>query len=129
MKNPRINVVFDEETFIAIKNFAAKNGTTSSAVVREWALQGLSGKLNVENISMITSIIRSELSNVLRPSVERLATLAAKTCVQASAAAYLSAEALQEFVPANRTREFHEAYEAARKKGVEYTRRTTDLEN
>ena len=78
---------------------------------------------------MITHIIREQLRDILKPDIERLAALSAKTCVQSSTAAYLTAETISKFVPLQEQEEFRECYEKARKKGVEYTRRKLGSDN
>lgn len=58
----------------------------------------------------------------MQPSVERLAALSAKTCIQASTAAYLTAETIARFVPDEFQEDVQQVYEDARKKGVRYTK-------
>lgn len=62
----------------------------------------------------------------MRPSIDRLASLSAKTCVQSGTAAYLAAEAILKFVPAPRQQEVEEAYELARKKAIAYLKGRTN---
>jgi len=126
VESPRINVAFEAEAYEQIRLLAAKQHTSMSEVVRNWALQGLSGDLNADNIGLITNIIRTQLQDVMRPSIERLASLNAKTCVQSGTAAYLSAEAILKFVPASRQQEVEEAYELARKKAIAYLKGRTN---
>lgn len=65
----------------------------------------------------------------MQPSIERLAALSAKTCIQTSAAAYLTAEAIARFVPVELQEDVAAVYEDARKKGVRYTKsRVSDEE-
>ena len=125
-ESPRINVSFEAEAYEQIQLLAAKKHTSMSEVVRNWALQGLSGDLNADNIGLITNIIRTQLQDVMRPSFERLASLNAKTCVQSGTAAYLSAEAILKFVPALRQQEVEESYELARKKAIAYLKGRTN---
>lgn len=125
---PRINITYDYETFREISNLAAKLGMKNAELVRDWSIQGLSGTLNKENMDLIAHIVREQLQSILNPQINRLATLNAKTCIQASTAAYLTAEAILKFVPPNRQQEVEESYLAARKKGIEYTKRGTDLD-
>lgn len=125
-ESPRINVSFEAEAYEQIQLLAAKQHTSMSEVVRNWALQGLSGDLNADNIGLITNIIRTQLQDVMRPSFERLASLNAKTCVQSGTAAYLSAEAILKFVPAHRQQEVEESYELARKKAIAYLKGRTN---
>lgn len=128
MKNHRLTVSFDEETYNQLCHYSAKNNVDKASLIRAWTIEALNGKLSSENIDFITKIIRNELSNVLKPSVERLAALSAKTCIQAGTSAYLSAEAIASFVPPNRQREVKEVFDLARKQAVEYTQKKLDVE-
>lgn len=125
-ESPRINVAFEAEAYEQIQLLAAKQHTSMSEVVRNWALQGLSGDLNADNIGLITDIIRTQLQDVMRPSIDRLASLSAKTCVQSGTAAYLAAEAILKFVPVPRQQDVEEAYELARKKAIAYLKGKTN---
>lgn len=120
----RINVPFPDETYEIILNMSKKGNMSMNAVVRELVEQALKLQVSTDNIDLVTKIIREQLSVILKPSIERLASLSAKTCVQSSTAAYLTAETIARFVPDNLQMDVKEAYEAARKKGVEYTRRS-----
>lgn len=125
----RINVTFEVSDYEQIRNLAHKEGRTMSEIVREAAIDNLTVRINAENIDMITQIIREQLRDILKPDIERLAALSAKTCVQSSTAAYLTAETISKFVPLQEQEEFRECYEKARKKGVEYTRRKLGSDN
>lgn len=125
----RINVTFEVSDYEQIRNLAHKEGRTMSEIVREAAIDNLTVRINVENIDMITQIIREQLRDVLKPDIERLAALSAKTCVQSSTAAYLTAETISKFVPLQEQENFRDCYEKARKKGVEYTRRKLSNED
>lgn len=125
----RINVTFEVSDYEQIRNLAHKEGRTMSEIVREAAIDNLTVRINAENIDMITHIIREQLRDILKPDIERLAALSAKTCVQSSTAAYLTAETISKFVPLQEQEEFRECYEKARKKGVEYTRRKLVSDN
>ena len=125
----RINVTFEVSDYEQIRNLAHKEGRTMSEIVREAAIDNLTVRINAENIDMITHIIREQLRDILKPDIERLAALSAKTCVQSSTAAYLTAETISKFVPLQEQEEFRECYEKARKKGGEYTRRKLGSDN
>lgn len=124
----RISPTFDLDTYIQIKNLANKQNKDMADLVREWSIQGLNGDLNKDNLEFMAPIIRGQLKDVLGPYIERLAGLSAKACVQAGAAAYLSAEAIMKFVPMEEREEFQLTYEAARKKAVQYMRNRGNFE-
>lgn len=126
MKKHRITITLDDKTYLQVRNLAHKENKSMSEVVRSAAMESLVVKINSENIDLITSIIREQLRDVMQPQVERLATLSAKTCVQAATASYLTAESIARLVPPALQEDVEEIYEKARKKGVEYTRRKAE---
>ena len=121
----RVTVTFDSDTYIQVKNIADKNHISISEAVRRYVQAGLNGSLSKSNIDYISKIVREQLRVVMQPSIERLAALSAKTCIQASAAAYLTAETIARFVPDELQEDVQLVYEEARKKGVRYTKTKT----
>lgn len=115
-----LQVLFTKEEYENLKRYAALSGKSMSTVIREFTQKGLNGELTERNIDFLIPIIREQLKSIMDTKVERLASLMAKTCIQAGAAAYLSAEALNSFVPMQYQRNFTDAYEAARKKAIQY---------
>ena len=113
-----VQVLFTTEEYENLKRYAALKNISMSSLVREYTMQGIRGILTQENIDFLTPIIRSQLKSVVD-----------KTCIQAGAAAYLSAEALNSFVPEKERKSFVEAYNAARKKAVSYIRASDTTEN
>lgn len=120
-EKPRINVTLDEETYLQIKLLAHKEGRSMSDLLRTWADEKLNGEITKNNLDFICGIIREQLKDTLQPSVERLAALCAKGCVQSSTAAYLTAETIAKFVPLELQEDVQEVYINARKKAVRYT--------
>ena len=118
----RVTVTFDGDTYMQLKNIADKNHISISEAVRRYIEAGLNGSLSEANIDYISQIIREQLRIVMKPSIERLASLSTKTCIQASAAAYLTAETIARFVPEELQEDVQLVYEEARKKGVRYTK-------
>lgn len=121
-----VQVLFTTEEYENLKRYAALRNTSMSSCVREFSTQGLRGELTQENIDFLTPIIRSQLKSVVDIQADRIAALVVKTCIQAGAAAYLSAEALNSFVPEPYRKSFLEAYEAARKKALKYMKMSDD---
>ncbi len=122
----RINVVFTQEEYEAIKQLAERTNKSMSQVVGDFTRQGLNGTLTTDNMEFIVPIIRQQLKDILLPMIDRVSTISAKACIQAGAAAYLSAEALSRFVPEEERADFVDAYELARKKAVNYLRKSRD---
>lgn len=123
----RVNVTFEQSDYEKIRQVAAKLGKDPGTLVREWALEGLNGNLNSSNIDFILPLIQETVRNVLLPELATMRKMEAKTCIQAGAAAYLSAEAIYRFVPENYRSEVKEAYEQARKKAVHYLRSNSTI--
>lgn len=122
MERKRINVTFDLESYNQISMLADLRRISMSELLREWSLEALNGQIGANNIDLVTKIISQELKNIIQPQIERLASLGAKTCVQASTSAYLNAEALANLVPLELQTDIKDIYEVARKKGVAYTK-------
>ena len=125
--HPRISVTLTQQEYDMLKTIASKRHTSMGAVGRDYIIKGLHGQVTQENLEFIVPVIREQLQNVLAPSVERLAKISSKTCVQAGAVSHPSAEAILRFVPEERQMEVEEAYEAARKKAVRYLQGKADL--
>ena len=123
-----ITTIFTEEEYDNIRILAAKKDTSMNEIVREYVINGLNGTLSQQNLDILVPVIRDQLKSILDPAVSRLSSLSAKACVQSGAAAYLSAEALHSFVSPERSQDFFEAYESARKKAVLYMKGNADLE-
>lgn len=119
---PRISPTFTPEDYEEIKLIAERENKTMAELVRDWALMGKNGILTEKNLDVIVPIIREQLNSILAPQVERLATLSAKTCVQAGAAAYLCAETINKFVQPSEREDLQDVYIKARKKSVQYVK-------
>lgn len=117
---PRISPTFLPEDYEEIRLIAEKENKPMAELVRDWALQGKNGILTEKNIDVLVPIIREQLNSILAPQMERIATLSAKTCVQAGAAAYLCAETINKFVQPAEREEVQDVYTKARKKSVQY---------
>lgn len=117
-----IPVLFTNEEYENLKRYAALSSKSMSSIVREFTAKGITGELTEKNIDFLTPIIRSQLKSIMDIQYERIASMVAKTCIQAGTAAYLSAEALNSFVPVQYQKSFVDAYDAARKKAVQYTK-------
>lgn len=117
---PRINPTFLPEDYEEIKLIAQKENKTMAELVRDWALQGKNGILTEKNLDVLAPIIREQLKSILDPQMDRIATLQAKTCVQAGAAAYLCAETISKFVQPSEREDLQDVYIKARKKSVQY---------
>jgi len=122
-KTKRINVSFDQDTYNHIMRLAAQRDESMSDVVRLYTEEGLQGTLNSNNIDFIAGIIREQVKNTMQPQIERLATLSAKTYMEAATASLLTAETIAKFVDDSQQEAFEEVYEKARKKALATVRK------
>ena len=78
---------------------------------------------------MITEIIDERLRAILKPQVERLASISAKGAIMSATSTFLNAQELADLVPSNKQKDLLEIYEKARLKGVTYVKgKVTDSE-
>ena len=105
-----------------INRFAEIKGYNFSEAVRELCDKGLQIQVSNDNIDLVTEIIEERLRSILRPQVERLAAISAKGAIMSATSSYLNAQAIVDFVPKERRREFLEVYEKARLKGIAYVK-------
>lgn len=113
-----ITAIFTEEEYNTIQALASKKHTSMNAVVRDFVVQGLNGRVTEDNMEYIAPVIRAQIKSVLEPQMERLIALTAKSCIQSGAAAYLSADAIYKFVPSAQREEVEVSYEQAKKKSL-----------
>lgn len=75
-----------------------------------------------DNIDLVTKIIDERLRAILKPHVERLASISVKGAIMSATSTFLNAQALADFVPVEKRRDLVETYEKARFKGVAYVK-------
>lgn len=119
----RINATFDDDTYAIISKMAAKENVKDSEIVRKYFLEGIKLQVSDDNIDFITSIIRTQLKDVMQPNIDRICSLIAKTCVSSAQSSFLNAEAIAKFVPQDRQEDVNEVYEKARLKAIAYTKK------
>ena len=105
-----------------INRFAEIKGYNFSEAVRELCDKGLQIQVSNDNIDLVAEIIEERLRSILKPQVERLAAISAKGAIMSATSSYLNAQAIVDFVPKERRREFLEVYEKARLKGIAYVK-------
>lgn len=129
-KNTNKQIRFTEDEIDKITAYAEVKGIKNfSEAVRNLCSKGLDLEISSDNIDMITDIIEDRLRAILKPQVERLASISVKGAIMSATSTFLNAQALSDFVPKERRKEFVEAYEKARLKGIAYVKgRTTDTE-
>lgn len=127
---PRVNVTFSEKDFEELSKLEKMTGKKKSEIVREFYFKGLQIDGANEGLEIITEVIHEQLKSILDPQVERLASISAKSAITSATSMYLNAQALVDFVPKEKQKEFLEVYEKARLKGIAYVKkRSTDIED
>lgn len=125
----RISITFTDEQAEMIEKIAKREDKSFADTVRSLCEESLKIQANADNINLITEIIDERLRSILKPQVERLASISAKGAIMSATSTFLNAQALADFVPANKQKDILEAYERARLKGVAYVKgRVTDTE-
>lgn len=125
----RKNVVFTEEQVEAIENIRSRTGETFSDVVRQLCDRALQEEITQKNIDFIADILEEVVSSIMKPHVERLASISAKGAIMSATSTFLNAQALADFVPPDKRKDLLEVYEKARLKGVAYVKgRVSDSE-
>lgn len=125
----RISITFTDEQAEMIERIARKEDKSFADTVRFLCDESLKVTANADSIEMITEIIDERLRAILKPQVERLASISVKGAIMSATSTFLNAQALADFVPPDRRKDFLETYEKARLKGVAYVKgRVTESE-
>lgn len=118
----RKNVVFTEEQVKAIEKIRKLTGDTFSDVVRQLCDKALQEEISQKNMDFIADILEDVVSSIMKPHVERLASISAKGAIMSATSTFLNAQALADFVPPEKRKDLLETYEKARLKGVAYVK-------
>lgn len=118
----RISITFTDEQAEMIERIAKKDNKTFADTVRNLCDESLKVKSNAQHIDMIVDIIDECLRSIMKPHVERLASISAKGAVMSATSTFLNAQALADFVPPEKRKDLAETYEKARLKGVAYVK-------
>lgn len=125
----RISITFSDDQAEVIEKISKREGKSFADTVRSLCDEAIKLKVSNDNINLIAEIIDERLRSILTPQVERLASLSAKGAIMSATSTFLNAQALSDFVPPNKRKEFAETYEKARLKGIAYVKgRVTDTE-
>ena len=117
---------FTENQIQDINRFAEIKVYTFSEAVRQLTHKGLEIQVSNDNINLVVEIIDERLRAILKPQVERLASISAKGAIMSATSTFLNAQALLDFVPEARRKDIKEVYEKARLKGVAYVKNRTN---
>lgn len=119
---PRINVTFTEQEYNHIMEVSKKEGITGSEYVRNLYYEGKKNYTLNENVNEVAEIIEDRLRAILKPQVERLASISVKGAIMSATSTFLNAQALNDFVPPEKRKDFNTSYEKARLKGIAYVK-------
>ncbi|MDY4251006.1 MULTISPECIES: hypothetical protein [unclassified Clostridium] len=118
----RISITFTDEQAEVIEKISKREGRSFADTVRSLCDEAIKLQASNDNIDLITGIIDERLSAILKPHVERLASLSAKGAIMSATSTFLNAQALSDFVPKERRKDFVESYEKAKLKGIAYVK-------
>ena len=114
----RFSVCVDDKTYESLTFIASKSGKSLADVSREMIKRGLASDWIEDNFSVIGDLVEQRLNIVLKPHINRLAALNAKTAKMAGTSMYLNAQSLLDLVPSDRRRNVKEMFITAQKKAV-----------
>lgn len=113
---------FTEEQLEAINRYAEVKGYSFSEAIRTLCQKGLEIEVSNDNINLVVEIIDERLRAILKPQVERLASISAKGAIMSATSTFLNAQALADLVPVDKRRDIVDVYEKAKLKGVAYVK-------
>ena len=118
----RISITFTDEQVEVIEKIAERRGCSFADTVRKLCDEATKIEVAADNINLVTEIIDERLRAILKPHVERLASLSAKGAIMSATSTFLNAQALADFVPVEKRKDLVETYEKIRFKGVAYVK-------
>ncbi|PWL54448.1 MAG: hypothetical protein DBY36_02265 [Clostridiales bacterium] len=120
IKTERISLHLPKDTIDTLKRLSAKNGTDLSKEIRR-AIDGyLDIEMNAENLDMINSVIKQELSVQIKALGNRLAGLINRLTIISAAGYYANIAIISDLIDADRYSSFEKIEAAARKKALAY---------
>lgn len=118
----RISITFTDEQVEVIEKISERSGCSFADTVRKLCDEATKIEVAADNINLITEIIDERLRSILKPHVERLASISVKGTIMSATSTFLNAQALADFVPVEKRKDLVETYEKARLKGVAYVK-------
>ena len=117
-----MSITFSDEQTEIIEKISRREGKAFADIVRGLCDEAIKIQVSKDNIDLVTDIIEERLRAILKPQVERLASISAKGAIMSATSTFLNAQALADFVPPEKRRDLVETYEKARLKGVAYVK-------
>ncbi|MBU5317873.1 hypothetical protein KQI30_16620 [Clostridium bornimense] len=118
----RLTITFTDEQAETIEKIATVKGISFADTVRRLCDEAIKIQVSNDNIDLVTEIIDERLRAILKPQVERLASISVKGAIMSATSTFLNAQALNDFVPPERRKDFNTSYEKARLKGIAYVK-------
>ena len=126
----RLTITFTDEQAELIEKIATAKGITFADTVRRLCDEAIKLQMTNENIDMVVEIIDERLRAILKPQVERLASISVKGAIMSATSTFLNAQVINDFVPKEKRKDFNTVYEKARLKGVAYVKqRVNDIDD
>ena len=126
VKNTSVQFWVSSEMDQTVRNIAAAEGRSLSAVYRDLVEKGLVAGGYRSGSQDLSAMVQEAVQEALRPQVERLAAISAKGTQIGAAAFFLAMYNGKQATPAYLRQEFEEAAVQARKMGVEYLKLAKD---
>lgn len=124
MKRELINpmrIRLDKELDDQLNALAVRRGESKAELCRKLLRQAVAQESAQDAIDPLLVAIRQAMGDVMKPHVERLAKINAKTAVSAATSMYMNTQVYEEFGKDART-----LYEAARKRAVAFVKQPND---
>ncbi|ADL07202.1 hypothetical protein [Thermosediminibacter oceani] len=114
----KVTVYLSENTYDVLNNLSSKRKESMSLIARKILEKGLTEEAAKDGIDAVTDAVRRAMRDILKPTEDRLAKLAAKAAVAAATAMYLNTQCIADLGKNNAL----ELYQIARTKAVAYLR-------
>ena len=125
-KNALVHFWVSPEIDAAVRRIAISDGRTTSSVYRELVEKGLIAGGYRSGEKDLAGMMRTTVDEVMKPQIERLASISAKAAQISAAAFFLAAYNGRQAVPEYLQAEYDEIATQARKLGIEYLKLSKD---
>lgn len=116
----KFSIVLNNDVNQLIENISEKTNVSKAEVIRGLINKGLREDMNKDYENLVADVVRKQMEIVIKPHIERLAKISAKSGHMAGRSAFLNAQIARDLVPAERRRDVNELWNNAQKKAVAY---------
>lgn len=116
----KLSIRIDDGTYQTMSSLASKKNTTVSNVARQLISTGMQQDLAKESIDYIREQIHDEVQRVIKPNIDRLAKLVAKTGYATIPSFYLDCYILDSILPAQYRKDFEEIKQKSKIMAIKY---------